>query len=73
MGNRPNTSMENMVREKTWVVEGSREASTVDAMRAELVEMDAGRLAVLSNYRMVTSHQLTARHSYYYSRRKPHS
>jgi hypothetical protein len=44
MGKRPKTSMEKSVREKTWVVEGSREASTVDAMSAEFVEIEAGRL-----------------------------
>ena len=49
MGNKPNTSIENSVKEKACVVEGSREASTVDAMSAELVEMDAGRLHVISH------------------------
>jgi len=44
MGKRPNTSMEKREREKTCVVDGNREASTVDAMRAELVEIEAGRL-----------------------------
>jgi hypothetical protein len=32
------------VREKTCVVDGSRDASTVEAMRAALVESDAGNL-----------------------------
>jgi hypothetical protein len=36
--------MEKSVRENTCVVEGSREASTVDAIIAEFVEMDAGSL-----------------------------
>jgi len=44
MGNKPNTSMEKSVRENTWVVDGSRDASTVEAINAELVEIDAGRL-----------------------------
>lgn len=49
IGNKPNTSMENSVREKTCVVEGSLEARTVDAMSAELVEIDAGRLHAISH------------------------
>lgn len=32
------------VREKTWVVEGRREARTVEAIRAAFVERDAGNL-----------------------------
>jgi hypothetical protein len=44
MGNRPNTSMENSVSEKTCVVDGSRDASTVEAIKAELVDIDAGSL-----------------------------
>jgi hypothetical protein len=44
MGKRPKTSIEKSDSEKTCVVEGSRDASTVEAMRAELVEMEAGRL-----------------------------
>jgi hypothetical protein len=44
MGKRPNTSIENNVSEKTCVVDGNREASTVDAISAELVEMEAGKL-----------------------------
>lgn len=47
MGKRPNNSIENSVSEKTCVVDGKREASTVDAMSAELVEMEAGRLYVV--------------------------
>ena len=43
-GNRPKTSIEKSVREKTWVVELRREASTVEAMRAAFVESDAGNL-----------------------------
>lgn len=43
-GKRPNTSMEKRVREKTCVVEGRREARTVEAMRAALVEREAGNL-----------------------------
>ena len=38
--------MENNVREKTCVVEGSRDARTADAIIAELVEIDAGSLEV---------------------------
>lgn len=37
--------MEKRVRLKTWVVDLSRDASTVDAIRAALVESDAGNLA----------------------------
>lgn len=44
MGKRPKTSMEKRESEKTCVVDGNRDASTVEAMRAELVEMEAGRL-----------------------------
>lgn len=44
MGNKPKTSMEKSVREKTCVVDGSHEASTADAMTAVFVENDAGRL-----------------------------
>jgi 5S rRNA maturation endonuclease (ribonuclease M5) len=36
--------MENRVSEKTCVVEGRRDASTVEAMRAALVEREAGNL-----------------------------
>lgn len=45
IGNSPKTSMEKRVNEKTWVVEGRRDASTVDAIIAEFVEIDAGRLS----------------------------
>lgn len=48
IGKRPNTSIEKRVRENTWVVEGSRDASTVDAISAELVDIDAGRLQQVS-------------------------
>jgi hypothetical protein len=44
MGNSPKISMEKRVNEKTCVVDGSREASTADAIIAELVEMEAGSL-----------------------------
>lgn len=43
-GKRPKTSMLKSVRENTCVVEGRREASTVEAIRAALVERDAGNL-----------------------------
>lgn len=43
-GKSPKTSMLKSVREKTCVVEGRREASTVEAMRAALVEREAGNL-----------------------------
>lgn len=36
--------MEKRVREKTCVVEGRRDARTVEAMRAALVEREAGNL-----------------------------
>ncbi len=49
-GKRPKTSMEKRVREKTWVVLGKRDARTVDAIRAALVERDAGNLAIISAY-----------------------
>jgi hypothetical protein len=42
--------MEKRVREKTWVVLGKRDARTVDAIRAALVERDAGNLAIISAY-----------------------
>lgn len=42
-GNSPNTSMLRTVRLKTCPVEGSRDASTVEAMRAALVESEAGQ------------------------------
>lgn len=38
--------MEKRVREKTWVVLGKRDASTVEAIRAALVESDAGNLSL---------------------------
>jgi len=41
-GKSPNTSMENRVRLNTCVVEGRREANTVDAINAAFVERDAG-------------------------------
>jgi hypothetical protein len=44
IGNRPNTSMEKRVSENTWVVDSSRDASTVDAIKAEFVDIEAGRL-----------------------------
>lgn len=44
IGNRPKISIENSVKENTCVVDGNREASTADAIMAELVDMDAGRL-----------------------------
>lgn len=43
-GKRPNTSIENRVSEKTWVVDVRREARTVDAIKAALVEREAGNL-----------------------------
>jgi hypothetical protein len=36
--------MEKRVREKTWVVEVKREASTVEAIKAALVDSEAGNL-----------------------------
>lgn len=36
--------MENNVNEKTCVVEGSRDASTVDAISAAFVDREAGNL-----------------------------
>ena len=44
MGKSPKTSIENNVNEKTWVVEGRREAKTVDAIKAALVDNEAGSL-----------------------------
>lgn len=44
MGKSPNTSMEKRVNENTCVVEGRRDASTVDAINAEFVEIEAGKL-----------------------------
>ena len=41
-GNRPKTSIEKRVSEKTWVGLGKRDANTVDAMSAALVESEAG-------------------------------
>lgn len=43
-GNKPKTSIENNVSEKTCLVEVRRDARTVDAMRAALVEREAGNL-----------------------------
>jgi hypothetical protein len=43
-GKRPKTSIEKSVSEKTWEVEGSLDARTVDAMRAAFVEREAGNL-----------------------------
>jgi hypothetical protein len=37
--------MEKSVKEKTWFVYARREASTVDAISAEFVEMDTGKCA----------------------------
>jgi len=51
MGKRPNISIENKVREKTCVVEGSREARTADAIIAELVDMEVGSLEQISKQR----------------------
>ena len=39
--------MEKSVSEKTWVVDGSRDARTADAIMAELVDMDVGSLHYL--------------------------
>jgi hypothetical protein len=36
--------MENSIKLKTWVVDGRRDASTVDAMTAAFVDKDAGNL-----------------------------
>lgn len=36
--------MENRVNENTWVVEGKREARTADAIIAEFVDIEAGKL-----------------------------
>ena len=47
MGNKPKTSIEKSVNEKTCVVDSRRDASTVDAINAEFVEMDTGRLYIL--------------------------
>jgi hypothetical protein len=73
IGKRPKTSMEKRVREKTWVVEGRREASTVDAISAELVEMEAGSLfvsaSVQSSIKAKHTECLCPRHS----QRMPHS
>lgn len=52
-GKRPNTSIENNVSEKTCVVDGSREASTVEAISAELVEIEAGRLPIIRLWPMI--------------------
>lgn len=40
--------MENRVNEKTWVVDGRREASTADAIIAEFVDIEAGSLEAAS-------------------------
>jgi hypothetical protein len=44
IGNNANTSIEKSVNEKTCVVEGSREAKTVDAIMAEFVDIEVGNL-----------------------------
>lgn len=44
MGKSPKTSMEKSIRLNTWVVEGSREARTVEAITAAFVEREAGNL-----------------------------
>jgi hypothetical protein len=44
MGKRPKISIEKRVREKTWVVDGSLDASTAEAIMAEFVDMDVGSL-----------------------------
>jgi len=46
IGNSPKTSMEKRVKEKTCVVDVRRDASTVDAMSAALVDKDAGNLVL---------------------------
>lgn len=37
--------MEKRVKENTWVVDGSRDASTAEAIIAEFVEIEAGSRA----------------------------
>lgn len=37
--------MEKRVKENTWVVDGSRDASTAEAIIAEFVEIEAGSLS----------------------------
>ncbi len=44
IGKRPKTSMEKRVKENTWVVEGSRDARTAEAIMAEFVDIEAGSL-----------------------------
>jgi hypothetical protein len=36
--------MEKSINEKTWVVDGRREARTADAIMAEFVDIEAGNL-----------------------------
>lgn len=45
IGSRPKISIEKRVKEKTCVVDGRREASTADAIMAELVDIEAGNLS----------------------------
>lgn len=54
MGKSPNTSIENSVKLKTSVVEARRDASTVEAMSAALVDNDAGNLAAAAAERSPT-------------------
>jgi hypothetical protein len=49
-GKRPKTSMLNRVRLNTWIVDGSREARTVLAIKAAFVESEAGNLVELLAY-----------------------
>jgi hypothetical protein len=66
--------MENSVKEKTCVVDGSLEASTADAIIAEFVDMDVGSLhAVLALFIVVNQYKLTARLGRHCSQRMPHS
>jgi len=44
IGNKPYISMENKVSENTWVVDGKREARTAEAIIAEFVDIEAGKL-----------------------------
>lgn len=72
MGNSPNTSIEKSVRANTSVVEERRDASTVDAISAELVDMEAGKLSQISITEYVYSLERTVPLCLPHSRRMQH-
>jgi hypothetical protein len=73
MGKSPKISIEKRVSQKTCVVDGSLDASTADAIIAELVDMEVGNLhACVSSVCRSSQYTLTVCLDHRYSQRKPH-